>query len=558
MATISRTPMTGETARRSEHHWRASSGIGIQDGRERVIITSSHEISGLILRAEPFYHLAVSVISIMGGDARSTRAVSSTVGFSLLVLLTLVGATTVVVVGGTALANIEEAGRANQASSAMTQLDSVASRVAIGQSRQQQLGLGSADGQVGVDPGAGRILVAAVDGNGSRTVLVDEALGAVTYRTGETTVAYQGGGVWRHRGDGTVMVSPPEYHYSGRTLTLPIVRVTDGPPSISAAEPLVVTRNGSVRHFPTASTANPLDDGEVYVKVTSEYHRGWRDFFESRSEGDVQHYPSNETVTVNLTVPQSVSFDHAVTATSDSPSAIQTNGNAEFNGPTRRGADMLSASREVDRQIDACQAGGCPDLTTELADDELENGTYYASGDVTVGPPTEFDTSNGDVNVVVDGDLRFTGTGPPGSEDHAVTGDGRVTFYVKGDVEIAGNAAVNTDGDADSLLMLVHSDAGEVAAASGTPQFTGLIYAPNSTLRINGGGACGATGGGGGGGGGGCDGNIVGSVVVENAEAVGNGKLSYDSAIDIEIEFDATNDLTFLHVSENRIDVREA
>jgi hypothetical protein len=524
-----------------------------------------------------------------------TRGVSSTVGFALIILLTLAGATAVVLVGGMAIADIEEAGRTNQGASAMTQLDSAASRVAIGNSPQQRLSLGgTSDGDVTVDPQAGRIVVVALNDSGGRTVLVDEPLGSVTYRVDDETVAYQGGGVWRHGANGTTMVSPPEYHYRGKTLTFPIVRVTGDPQSLTADDPLFVRRNGSVRHFPTASTENPLSNGEVYVKVTSRYHRGWQSFFETRSEGDVHHDPANETVAVNLTVPQEVGFDHAVTATSDDGDAISTTGNAEFAGPTRTGVSMLSASREIDERIADCESEGCPDLTDELADGRVENGTYYEDGDVTVNPPTEFDTADGDVDVVVDGDLRFTGAGSPGSEDHAVTGDGRVTFYVRGDVQIAGNAAVNTDGDSADLLVMVHSDAGEVAAASGTPQFTGLIYAPNSALRINGGGACGAVGGppdgdddddGGPGNGDGppgdagpgngdgppgdddddddgpggpsCDGNIVGSVVVQNATAVGNGRLQYDSSIDLEIEFDATNDITYLHVSENRVDVVE-
>jgi hypothetical protein len=145
--------------------------------------------------------------------------------------------------------------------------------------------------------------------------------------------------------------------------------------------------------------------------------------------------------------------------------------------------------------------------------------------------------------VVVDGDLEFAGTGgPPGTPPHAIGGDGTVTFYVKGDVSVRGNTEVNTGGDAEDLLVLVHSDGGDVATARGTPQFTGLIYAPNASLTIRGGGNP-------------SNDNIVGAVVVRDATANGNGNLEYEAPVGFEMEFETMTDITYLHVGETRVDV---
>lgn len=255
---------------------------------------------------------------------------------------------------------------------------------------------------------------------------------------------------------------------------------------------------------------------------------------------------------VNLTVPYTATFENALTATANGSGAVMTSGNADFDDPQLTGVDRPSASPKVDERIAACETGGCGDLPSALGDDRLESGTYYHDGGVTIGGSdgTVYDTSAGGVDVVVDGDLTFAGSGGPGTLDHEVTGDGRVTFYVRGDVSIGGSTAVNTGGDSEDVVVLVHSNASSVSTASGSPQFTGLVYAPNSDLTINGGGKCGA-----GGENSDCDGNIVGAVVVGNATAVGGGKLNYHPPMGVGMEFDSAVQITYLHVTENRIEV---
>jgi hypothetical protein len=126
-----------------------------------------------------------------------------------------------------------------------------------------------------------------------------------------------------------------------------------------------------------------------------------------------------------------------------------------------------------------------------------------------------------------------------------VTGDGQVIFYVKGSVTTSGSTEVNTGGSASNLLVKIHSD-GDEFTVSGTAQFTGLIYAPNSDLRVNGGGNPSID-------------NIVGSAVVHTATATGNGDLVYSPPPGQELTFDGTStNLTYLHVTENKISVEQS
>jgi hypothetical protein len=479
----------------------------------------------------------------MGGIVgASDRGVSSTLGVVLLVVFAVAGGTIVVTIGGLALADVEGMAETDRATLAMTQLDSSAATVALGSSETRRVRVGSTDaGRVTVEPDAGRVRLLVVNDTGTEEV-ANESLGAVVYESGATRTAYQGGGVWQRRADGSRMVSPPEYHYRDQTLTFPIVRVTGEATTLATRGSLAVTENGSEQVFPTASRRNPLSDGHVVVEITSEYHRGWKQFFETRMDGRIRHDPDNRTVAVNLTVPVTETFDNAVAATADGNAIDEgsTSPHGGFDSPQVTGVDRPSASSKVDELITDCGGGSCADLSSEAADGSLENGTYYENGDVTVNE-TSYDTSGGDIHVVVNGDLEFAGSGgPPGTPHHTISGGGRVTYYVKGDVSVSGNTGVNTGGDAEDLLVLVHSDGGNVATASGTPQFTGLIYAPNASLTINGGGN---------------QDNIVGAVVVGDATAHGNGNLEYEVPVGFEMEFETPTDITYLHVGENRIDV---
>lgn len=464
---------------------------------------------------------------------------SSVVSVVILVGITLALASAIVLVGSSILTDVQQTTQTSQAEQAMLQLESRASLVAFSGSASQNVHLDrTGSGQVNLDPDAGRIDISTANDTGTRTI-VNESLGALRYQSGDTTIAYQGGGLWRKQDDGTVMLSPPEYQYRDHTLTLPIVTVTGDEWAGTSNKPLTVKSRPLEQVYPNGTNENLLDERNVTIEVTSEFHRGWKEFFETRTEGAISHDPANETVTVTLTVPHTETFDNAVTATSGDSDAVDessTSSNGGFDSPNQTGVDRPSSDRKIEHRIEDCESSGCTDLGSAGA--TLTNGTYYQDGDTSLGSTT-YDTSSGDVHVVVDGDLEYTGTGP--GPHHEVSGDGTVTFYVRGDIEISGDTEVNTGGDPADLLALVHSDGSDVASASGTPQFTGLIYAPSASLTINGGGNPSHD-------------NFVGSVIVRNATAHGNGNLVH-SSVDVGLEFDPVDDIEFLHVTRTPIEI---
>jgi hypothetical protein len=516
----------------------------------------------------------------------SSRGVSTTVGYILLLFISITSISLIVIMGGTAISDIQNSANLQNAEHSMSEFDATAASVALSGSETRRVQFGqTTDGQLTLRPDVGRIEVLVVNESGSRT-LVNRSLGALIYESGETTIAYQGGGVWRHSNSGTTMVTPPEYQYRGQTLTFPIIRVTGQTWSGSSSNPLLVRGVDRTVLFPDGNSQNPLTGGHVHVRITSQYHQGWNHYLQQRTEGTITHTPATETVTVNLSVPVTESFNNAIVATSTEDDAIDdssTSPHGGFSTPLLTGADRPSVSPEIDQRISECEAGNCTSLASGRSDGTLDNGTYYSTSDTSIDSTT-YDTSNGTVHVVIDGDLTFAGTsagppgggggppgggggppgggggppgggggppggggGPPGGGGpaHEVTGDGQVIFYVKGSVTTSGSTEVNTGGSASNLLVKIHSD-GDEFTVSGTAQFTGLIYAPNSDLRVNGGGNPSID-------------NIVGSAVVHTATATGNGDLVYSPPPGQELTFDGTStNLTYLHVTENKISVEQS
>ncbi|WP_436900405.1 DUF7289 family protein [Halovenus halobia] len=467
-------------------------------------------------------------------DAHSgrVRAQSETLGFILLFSIVILGAATVLVFGAVAVSDSQQSLSGDRAEKVMTQMDSEISMVALGRTNSQEMQFERSDReQFSVDGDAGTINITTVGSGPDTVIMPDTKLGAVVFERGETKIAYQGGGVWRSDGGpGSSMISPPEFNYRDQTLTLPLVTIS-GDKSLSGDA--VIRKDGpSQSYFPNAtkSLSNPLEDEIVQVTIESEYHLGWKTYFNERTEGDVTYTPSQNRVTVNLTAPAVEEFEHGAATTGPNPPQSKNNG--EIIGSTRTNIQSASVSPNVEDQISNCPSG-CTDIDGTLSGTKTA-GTYFTDEELEV-EDTVLDTSDGDIRVVVDDELSFSG-----STELDITGDGRVKFYVNDTVDFSGTPDINTGGDPEQLLMLVHSSVDEVGN-NGSPQFTGYIYAPNSNFNINGGGSV--------------DENIVGGVVAEEID-VGNGVINHVPPDDLELRLGApTNVLTFLHISTNPVTV---
>ena len=544
-----------------------------------------------------------------GGERGATaeRAQSEVLGTVLLLGLTVAVVGTTVALGATALDDSQRTADIQRVEGAMTQVDSKASLVAHGGSPSQRVSMDvgrGADFRVDEEAGAMRIEVETENG----TYTNETTLGAIIYERGNDVVAYQGGGVWRANADGARMVSPPEFHYRGDTLTLPLVTVAgEGDLSDSVA----ISESGERPEglFASENISNPLLGGNVTITVESEYAEAWGRFFESRTEANVTQLSSEEvrvkirTKTVHPTLTTSASsvggvsiaaggirrleadsYDSGTDSdprkygpdTADDNAVVRTNGGfgkgeggigrleeirirgdllmgaddfpsgqfekkVNVSGETRTNVDFPSlnpVSGAIKQQIDELRDreperetgsfafdGGTErvDEDTEFTGDLVvsagntlivESGTTLTvDGDLNVEDGSVvFDARNDEIDVLVDGGMTVGGSGTVRAEGGdrtnlhvsgpvTVRGDGtdsgpasistaedtRLELFTLGRVTLDDGANLSADGDrTENLWLYSGEDAIDVNGNDGRVRFTGVLYAPESVMTLDG------------------------------------------------------------------------
>jgi hypothetical protein len=240
------------------------------------------------------------------GPETAERAQTETVGLILVIGLVITGSLLVVALGAIAVGDTEEQLTDERAEKALTQFDSKAALVALGESGSYEasFGTGANDrGNLAVDEDRGWMNVTITNRSTDDTeTVMNITLGAVVYEGEDSELAYQGGGVWRRDPEGGQMLSPPEFHYRGETLTLPAVRVSG---DAVLNDEVTIERESTTRRYPDAAADqfNPLTNSVVNITVGSDFYRGWGQYFVERTEGDVILDETNETARLTLASP---------------------------------------------------------------------------------------------------------------------------------------------------------------------------------------------------------------------------------------------------------------
>ncbi|MFB6218192.1 MAG: hypothetical protein ABEH77_03270, partial [Halobacteriaceae archaeon] len=112
---------------------------------------------------------------------------------------------------------------------------------------------------------------------------------------------------------------------------------------------------------------------------------------------------------------------------------------------------------------------GCSSTCDLDAGDYLLSNVNLGSGDELV-----LDTSGGEVEVVVDGDITIEGDAKV-----EVTGGGTARFYIEGSSTIQNQANVTVPGERSSGLWL-YMNSGESADFNNQARFVGVVYGPGS------------------------------------------------------------------------------
>ncbi|WP_266077467.1 DUF7289 family protein [Haladaptatus caseinilyticus] len=561
----------------------------------------------------------------------STRAQSETVGVVLLLLITLAGTGAIVAYGSSMLDDSKRVTELDSAEHAMTQLDSKASLVGIGETDMQKVNLGVRnDGRTITRSRDGWMRIEVDPDDGVAVEVMNQTLGSIVYRNERTSIAYQGGGVWRHDGDGSTMVSPPEFHYRKTTLTLPLVTV-GGEGALDSR--LEVRKNGSVEpKFPLAESekTNPLSEATVNVTVQSDYYLAWGQFFERRTGGEVQYDDVAKTVTLTLVTPTKApkikqglastspqeltikgsggnpsftdSYNSSVgtySMTSGSNGTIKTVGGVTMRGGAEIRGDLVSGGGQIelksgnsavrgnisyggsepelhkkasvdgwvanngsvdtidpvdkmiDHEIEAVGDENDNDATTAIEGSKLDTSTVtwtLTAGDyhldslsLTGSDELVFDLSDGDVDLVVDGDVSVNG----GKIRVVAPQNGTANVYMGGTtLSVTNGANVSVSGDR-SPAFRIYGPPGTNADFSDA-KFTGVLYAPNSDSHR---GRISVT----------THSSVFGALVGGQTLLQSGGVVHYDQSLvqaqTLPAEYTAIPRVTYMHVSVNRVNV---
>lgn len=458
------------------------------------------------------------------------RGVSSVLGVVMILGITLAAITSMLMIGAFALETTQQDTELSQMETSMAQMSSKASLVALGDAGNQQFNLGSMrNGDLEIREDAGNVTIEYVNGtdipdeDNLTQIYHTDQFGALVYTNGDREVAYQGGGVWKRTGqDGGEMISPPEYHYQSETLTFPIIRVA-GEGLTSTGGSGEIAHEGSDSYYPNETMSNPLNNATVFVEIESDYHRGWYQFFDSRTDGEIKHDAENQTIRAELTA----LYQEQITTAIAVRNTIHDTGGVDSED-FEEGVYYPSASDAIDERIGNC------DSKEPLTNDLVGGETYCANESATITEDYNFDASDGDIEVVFKNGVDFD---IGGNEVMEIEGEHEVRFYIQDSVQLS-NEELNTGGNASQFAMYVHSDVDKIEDI-GNLEMTGIIYAPNTEVHLQG------------------SPNFKGSIIAESFHQTGGAGVNVTQDPDLEdydLGFEHLSDeLRYLHITENTV-----
>lgn len=311
------------------------------------------------------------------------RGQSETLAVVIVFGIVIAGAVLVVSIGSTAVSDSEDELSDQRAEKAMTQFSAKAGLVALQEAESQKVNFATGQGEqykVVEDTGWMKVTWQNQTTGYSEKVM-NMTLGALVYEGQNTRIAYQGGGVFRGTDAGGQMISPPEFHYRGGTLTLPAINVT-GDAAVGSS--LTVSRSDVSRRFPTGidNSTNPLDNHIVAVEVQSEYYRGWGEYFEERTDGEVEYDDANETATLLMVTPIGLTKIKAASSSLAASGEFRVTGNSAMRCSVGGGNDnIFTDSYNSSKSTDYCE--------------QLDNGNSGNDGDLIYGGDVSFESGAG-------------------------------------------------------------------------------------------------------------------------------------------------------------------
>jgi hypothetical protein len=483
----------------------------------------------------------------------SVGAQSEVIGVILLLTISITAISVILLFGQPVITGAQEDVQFDRMENEFSLLDAGMSSSVLGASESQSVSLNVEGGRLESNPDASWMNVTYEDASGTTSTLANITMGNLRYVQDGKTLAYEGGGVWRSNEgeDFTSMVSSPEFSYRGSTLTLPAYDIeSETVVSGSRNSIKVESTNDPNLVFPDEDLDNPLQKGNVTITVKTEYYRGWESFFRDRTTGAIEEVREDENeVVFSLEVPTELLLNKGI--------QYQPGGDPDHRGsgslPTteRIEVDLPSTDTVVQPELDKCFSSpvnpNCVDITSLTSSEKQnldEDKLYYATGDYAM--TDEYGAPDANVTILVEDTLEYN-IGGGGEFKIGTENANPVKVYAGGDLDLQGGK-INTGSDTGNSSMFITYVGGELqgpdaSAGTGSIDYTGVIYAPNTDM-------------------GDCGGprkiagtaNIKGTIVGDNVCVQGNSVV--DSGDELTLDLSPEVSLVrYLHITENDIRV---
>ncbi len=269
---------------------------------------------------------------------KSESAVSPVIGIIIILGLTILSISTLLIYSVPTLDGLEDMAKAQKIEQAFTVFDSRTSKVALGESPIQTTYVSLMGGTINVNGdqdayNESKIVIVTVNmsANNYEDFMdgqnryrwqswehymagggFDEfncSLGSIEYSLDDRIIAYEGGGVWsKYPTGGTIMISPPEFHYNGETLTLPLMKI-NGRSGVSGTGDVGVSissNNMPLVLFPNTTMSgkrvNPLEADKVVIYIKSEFYDAWANYANAQAYTSATVDAANKTAIIELDV----------------------------------------------------------------------------------------------------------------------------------------------------------------------------------------------------------------------------------------------------------------
>jgi hypothetical protein len=252
----------------------------------------------------------------------SDDAVSEVLGYSLILGIVIISVGLMTVSSFPILSDLKDSVFMETSLESLSMLDGKISMVAYGTTTSQpsRFDLNGGKMTVGNDTGS-RVTITVYNSSGelSKDIIY---LGKLEYIVGDQKIGFENGGIFRKYPEGnTVMISPPEFHFNGGTLTFPIIKINGndsisgkGVITINAISNDSISNKNPVTIYPKGNnSSNPIFDKGVNITIKSEYYKSWAQYIEERTEVDPSTNDSTQEVSVSINPNLSnISYIHIV------------------------------------------------------------------------------------------------------------------------------------------------------------------------------------------------------------------------------------------------------